>query len=358
MASAALSDNLLRLVLWLSIALFALMLALLLQIALLRIRLIARTAREQRFMEIWRPQMTAASIGSPYTFPPLRKGDEFFFLKLWNHLHGSLRGDATARLNTLAAHYGMWQYAHTLLHHRQLGVRLLGLNTLGKLKNRAAWPDILRLTMEPDPLLSLAAVRALFLIDPDAALKELKQSLLVHEDWSPSQLAILIQQASSDASISELTNTALDLSRSVDPTDLGKLRRLLHLLEVAPHQKVIPAIRALLVTSNDDEVVAQCLKFLRDPADIASVQKHLGHPNWLVRMQAASALERLGTARDLPQLATLLADPVWWVRFHAAQAMVTLTHGDPGALAELRERVTDRYGRDMLKMVMEAKGAS
>lgn len=355
MASGTLSDYILRSVVWFSIAALVLMLVLLVKIALLRMDLISRTARELRFRDVWQPLLASAIAGETDDLPPLPKGDEILFLKLWNHLHESLRGKAKKRLNVIALRCGMMQHACALLKKENLGSKLLALTTLGHLKDSYAWKDISQLARHPDPLLSLAAARALFQINADAALDDLRRQLAEREDWPTAQLAVLIQENGTERIFAALSETAVGLSDSTRGAELGQLRRMLHLLEIAPRHQVIPAIRAILSVTTDDETVAQCLKFLRDPSDLYFVRLHIGHPNWIVRLQAARALGRFGAADDLPLLATLLSDPVWWVRYRTAQALMELTHGDSRMLSELRVALTDRYALDMLEMVVAEK---
>lgn len=350
-----LSEHLLQLVVWVGLALLVVMLLLLLQIAFLRISLIARTAHEQRFLQVWRPLLAAVIAGEDVSLPLLAKGDEVFFLKLWNHLQESLRGGAKTRLNTAAEHCGMVQYAHALLRKNDLRSQLLALTTLGHLDDRSAWVDILRLAHTPDPLLSFVAARALFQLDAGTALNDLQQQLLEREDWPTAQLAIMIQENATEGIFAVLADTAMHWANSIDPAELSRLNRLLRLLEVAPPQRVIPVIRRILAETADDETAAQCLKFLREPDDRQVALGYLGHHNWKVRLQAALALGRIGTADDVPCLAALLGDPVWWVRYRSAQALLLLTRGNLQVLSELRAGLSDRYARDMLQMAMTEK---
>jgi hypothetical protein len=350
------SDPTLQFVVWLSVVLLVLVLLLLLQIILLRINLAARTAREQRFLETWRPLLAAAIAGEGVTLPRLARGDEISFLKLWNHLQESLRGEANLRLNELAVRCGMMRRSHLLLRKKELRLKLLALNTLGHLLDRSAWNGILQLARRTDPRLSLAAARALFQIDADAALDELKNELLERDDWPAAQLAILLQEVGTAGIFTMLADTATRLDAS-NAAELARQKRLLHVLEIAPYQHVIPAIRSILSVAADDEVVAQCLKYLREPVDISFARGNLSHPNWVVRLQAARALGRIGSGEDLPKLAALLSDPVWWVRYRTAQTLVELIRGDAGAMSGLREQLSDRFALDMLEMVIAEKGA-
>jgi HEAT repeat protein len=230
--------------------------------------------------------------------------------------------------------------------------RLIALLTLGHLGDYSAWDDILRLSREPDALLSLAAARALLQINADHALHELMPQLLHRDDWQTAQLALLIEENGTDKIYAYLADATARLSGSLVPPYLDQLRRLLRLLEVAPPQHALPAVRRVLAETADDEVVAACLKFLREPADLPAVRSRLDHANWIVRLQAARALGRIGGAEDVPRLKALLSDPVWWVRYRTAQALRALMHGDKQALAQLHDSLIDRYARDMLEMVM------
>ena len=351
-----LSEHLIQIVVWLSMTLLVLMLLLLLRIALLRINLIAHTSRERIFLEVWQPLFASAIAGDTDNLPQLEEDEKIYFMKLWNHLHQSLRGPAKRRLNIIALRCGILHDVYSLLHRKGLRSQLLALTMLGHLEDRSAWTEILRLAKHQDTLLSFVAARALFQIHPEAALNDLKQLMLEREDWPPAQLALLLQEANRESIFTVLANTANDLAGSTNPTELGRLSRLLHLLEVAPYQLAIPAVRATLAANQKDEIIAQCLKFLREPSDLPAVKKHIGHPNWVVRLQAAKALGRIGSPSDQHQLAVLLRDPVWWVRYRTAQALVTLTRGDSQTLSELRAHLADRYAVDMLKMAMSEKG--
>ncbi len=356
MASGTLSDYLLQSVIWFSFAALVLMLLLLLNIARLRIGLIARRKHEQHFLEVWQPLLAAAIAGESDVFPPLASSDVILFLKLWNHLHESLRGKARIHLNIVALRLGIMQQACSLLQGRNLGSRLLALTTLGNLQDRYEWKTILELTRHPDPLLSLAAAHALFQIDAGNALAALKPQLIGRTDWPTAQLTVLMKEAGTERLYAELADSAISLAAATDPEELVHLNRLLYLLETSPYQHVIRAIRAILSGNQDDEILAHCLKFLCEPEDLAWVRANVGHPNWVVRLQVARALGRFGSADDAAHLAALLRDPVWWVRYRSAQALMALFNDDMASLSELRAHLDDKFALDMLDMVAAERG--
>jgi HEAT repeat protein len=358
LASATLSNLELSLP-WLevfSLVLVVLALLLLLKIILLRLKLIRRTRRGKQIESVCQPLLAATIAGESVSLPGLPKGDEIFALNLWNHLQESLRGVAGERLNALANRCGLTPYVYGLLRKKDLRSRLIALKTLGHLGDRMMWDEIQALTRSPDPQLSLVAVRTLYQIDPDTALIETVTQLIEREDWSVAQLMILIEEVAARSTFILLTDAASRLAASTDPASLVKLRRLLRLLEVAPSHRVLPTVRAILAATEDDEVVAQCLKFLNEPDDLPLVRKYLTHPNWVIRLQAVRMIGRIGLKEDEPRLRALLHDSVWWVRYRSAEALVSVTHGNIQALSRLKEGMKDRYARDMLEMVMTEQG--
>lgn len=335
-----------------SVVLVALALLLLLQIILLRLKLIRRTRRGKQVASVCQPILAATVAGEPVSLPGLPESDEIFALNLWNHLQESVRGDARERLNALAGRCGLRTYVYGLLRKKDLRSRLVALKTLGHLEDRLMWDQILALTRSSDPLLSLVAVRALYQIDPDTALIETVTQLIEREDWSVAQLMILIEEVAARSTFILLTDAASRLADSTDRKSLDRLCRLLRMLEVAPSHRVLPTVRAILAATEDDEVIAQCLKFLNEPDDLPLVRKYLAHANWVVRLQAIHMLGRIGAKEDEARLRALLSDPVWWVRYRSAQALVSIMRGNIPALSRFKTEMKDRYARDMLEMVM------
>jgi HEAT repeat protein len=356
LASATLSDGLLHSVVWFSGAALVLMVLMVVNILRLRLRLIARKRHERQFMRVWQPLLAAAVSGERGDLPPLPREDLILFLKLWNHLHESVRGHARRQLNIMALRLDILPQLSPLLFDRNRGLKLLALTTLGNLQAHDDWATIREFCDDPDPLLSWTAAHALFQVDGRAALRELQPQLVERLDWPAAHLIVLLKESASDEMYTALANTAARIAASVDAHDLPRVTRLLQVLQSAPYNLVIPAVRRILAHTQDDEVLAQCLKFLREPEDIGHVRAHVHHANWVVRLQVAQALGRFGAEEDIPRLALLLRDPVWWVRYRSAQALMALTHGDAQVLTALRKNMNDRFALDMLAMVHAEKG--
>ncbi len=356
MAYATLSDRLLHSVVWFSGGAVVLMILVLLHILNLRLSLIARRKHELWFMRTWQPLMARAVAGEMVEPPELARADLALFLKLWNHLHESVRGGARKHLNIFALRTGILQHIGAMLRDKSRGKRLLALTTLGNLGSRDDWPAIRAFCDLPDPLLSWTAVHTLFQIDARAALRELEGQLVERLDWPVAHLVALLREAATDELYDALAKRAARMADSDDPHQRVRLRRLLQILQSAPHQLVMPAINSILGRTRDDETLAQCLKFLREPEELPRVRAHASHLNWVVRLQVAQAFGRFGAAEDVPRLVLLLSDPVWWVRYRAAQAIISLVRDDAQALADLRAQLTDQFALDMLAMAAAEKG--
>lgn len=358
MAFATLSDRLLHSVVWFSGGALVLMMLVLLHILKLRLGLIARRKNERRFIGLWRPLLARTVAGETIEPPPLNSEDLLLFLKLWNHMHESVRGAARKHLNILALRAGILQHMNRLLHDKGRGKQMLALTTIGNLQSRDDWPAVRAFCDAPDPLLSWTAVHTLFQIDPRTALQELEDALIERLDWPVAHLVVLLREIGTDDVYLAFAKRAVRMADTEIPHERARLYRLLHILQSAPPRLAMPAIYNILARTRDDETLAQCLKFLRDPDDLPHVRANLSHLNWVVRLQVAQAFGRFGTDEDIPRLVLLLGDPVWWVRYRAAQALIALIRGDAQKLAGLRAQLKDRFALDMLAMVAAEKGHS
>lgn len=138
----------------------------LIAVVFLRLRLLARRRREQRFLATWRPLMVQCVEAVPASLPRVGRADRALFLQLWNHYQDSLRGDAGERLNELAARTGMDAVARSMLAQRSLRERLIAIVTLGHLADAGSLDALRRLARDEASLVSLAAAHAVLRIDP------------------------------------------------------------------------------------------------------------------------------------------------------------------------------------------------
>lgn len=350
---AALSDPLLRTALWAGLGAVLVSMLLLVYIVVLRLTLIERHRRDQRFMATWRPIMLATIAHEPVILPVLTKPERHAFLKLWNHFQESLRGEARSRLNDLALQCRIGEVVRPMLRERSVRDRLIAIFTLGHLHDHAAWQDLVTLAADPHPLLSICAARALLQIDSARALHVLMPAFIARGDWSVAKVTAMLSEAGADAISLPLVNavTTLTAIAKEDETTF-KLARLLQFLDAAHTEQAAEAILHVLEVATDHGIIAACLRALRDPRGLEFVRAYVSHPIWFVRIQAARALGRLGGHQDRERLVALLSDPVWWVRYRAAQAIVALPMTTRGELENMRAALKDRFAADILKQAI------
>jgi hypothetical protein len=311
---------------WTGIGTLGLTLALSLQIVRLRMALRARARRDARVLARWRPLLNAAIMGEvPDTLPPLARADRLHFIKLWVHLHASLRGEASAGLNDVAHRLNLGDEARAMLGRRGRVERLLAALLLGHMKDREAWPALLRMSTLGDATLSLTALWALVRIDPQAAAEVLTPMFVERDDWAMSHAAAILKQASGPVAA----------------------------VRIQLPDELMPG----LLISSDVAVVTGALRTIETPALLSRVRPLLGHYDWQVRVQAAKALGRIGAVEDVDRLAALLSDREWWVRYRAAQALLELPWMGAPELAALQASLTDRFAADILAQAIAEQGA-
>jgi HEAT repeat protein len=334
---------------WTGIGALALTLALGAQIVRLRMALRARSRRDARVLARWRPLLNAAIMGeTPDALPPLARADRLHFIKLWVHLQASLRGEASAGLNDVARRLGLEIEARAMLGRRGRVERLLAALLLGHMKDREAWPALLRMTTLGDVTVSLTALWALVRIDPQAAAEVLTPMFVERDDWAMSHVAAILKQASGPV--------AAVLTGMLPHLGEARLPRALRIAEALRIQLPDDLMPELLVSS-DIAVVTGALRTVETPGLLARVRPLLGHYDWQVRVQAAKALGRIGAAEDVGRLAALLSDREWWVRYRAAQALLELPWMGAPELAALQASLTDRFAADILAQAIAEQGA-
>lgn len=339
------SDPILRFAFWSGVGAGVLILLLLIQIVLMRFMLIYRERRKRRFLAVWRPLMVQSLSGNTQRYPPVLKADVAVLLNLWNHFQESLRGEASERLNQMACDVSMDVMALNLLRHRRMSEQLLAMMTLGHLRTKSAWRILSDLLKDDNPIISLAAARALMKIDALAAIDVFMPLLVVREDWPSARIASILKEAGAYVISEPLAN----LIRHAPPEQLP---RLIQFLELTYSKVSSSLVREVIEMTNNPQVIAACLRVMSDSRDLHLVRKQVRHPDWPVRVQAAAALGRIGSDEDRQYLVELLEDPQWWVRYRAAQALSQLPFVTTEQMQQLLADQTDRYARDMLKQVI------
>jgi HEAT repeat protein len=173
-------------------------------------------------------------------------------------------------------------------------------------------------------------------------------------------VANLLQIAGADVISDKIANAALKCAlEATEPraNGDGKLAhndpaRLIRYLELAYNVSALPATRTIIESSNDPQVLAACLRLLKNAEDLPVVRECLSHDDFRVRVQAAAALGRLGEDSDEERLVPLLSDREWWVRYRAAQALSRLPHMREPKLKTIQAAQANPFARDILAQVM------
>ncbi len=311
-------------------------------VLLMRVFLILRTRRQARCLATWEPiLLEATQSGPPAILPRLAGADVMTFFNIWNHLQESVIGTASDGLNDVARRVGIPARAARRLRYGNLRERLTAIVTLGQLRERSVWAPLCSYSREADVSLSLAAARALVHIDPPAAVKHLIPLVLARADWPAARVATLLVALGPDLVSAPLAAAALAAPPEHAP-------RLIRYLDVIHAETAIPAVRRIIRLTDELEVITACLRILEDPQDLEIVRRFCEDPRWQVRVQAASALGRIGLPEDVPLLRRLVSDSEWWVRHRAAQALVAILAAEPAALDQLEATHYNEFARHAL----------
>ena len=316
-----------------TITIYAFILLLVVWILLLRMLRQNTERRRRNMVDVWRPLLAESLVEVPAILPSIHPRDHVLFLYLWNHLQESIKGDASGQLNDVARRAGMDTVALRLLHTGRLRLQLLAVATLGHLKEASVWDELVRLAHAHNAFLAIEAARAMVRIRPKAAIPLLIPLVSTRSDWSPLKVMALLNEAGADLVATALAQATL----SAPPPIAARLIRLLASLR-SPY--ALPIIRQLMNEQKPAEDVIAASLFLfgecSDPQDLPMVRVYLTHPTWYIRVQAATALGKLGLEEDEARLIGLLEDTYWWVRYRAAEALSNLPSMTEAKMAGLQ----------------------
>ncbi len=263
------------------------------------------------------------------------------FLILWNQFHESMNDSARHHLKAVALRLKLDEAARKLLDTNDTQRRLVAVIALGHLRDKGAWKVVEEVVQSRNSLLSLAALRSLFLIDASRAVDVLLSSHSARNDWPITNLKAIVSEADSSAVSEELVRGA----GIAMPTELP---RLIALMDSADENLAGGFLR----TSKDTQVLVACLKSRHLPKNLGLLTPLAKSPSWQVRTQLARALGSILTKGDEHILIGLLSDDVWWVRFRAAQSLTRLPFLSNEELWNLRSVLDDRFAKDILDHVV------
>lgn len=319
----------------------------------LRASTIIADRRHQKMVACWRDIFAAAIVSAEAArndpLPAVARHQRAELLEEWNLARSAITGDATENLIVIAKRIGLLEWAQPMLHKRRLSSKLLGIQTLGHLRDKNVWTTIRSLVDSPNSVVSVTAAVALVDIDPKRALRHLVPMIEVRKDWLRTRVASFLQMAGS-ALASEPLFRAI---RSANPENQIYLSKFAPLVEA----HVVDAIAEdMLRSSNHPGVLGAALDLLSGHSGLPRIDTLATHEVWHVRLRAAQLLGKAGEEKHLPLLESLLSDREWWVRYRAAQAITALPFLGPNALRQMQQRQTDPFARDILQQVAAEAG--
>ena len=332
-----------------AVALSCIIVLLLLVLLLFRQHRLTNQHRRQRVIDLWKPLLEQCSRDTLQTLPSLTRRDHVVFLYLWNESHESAPVAMTDPLVRLARTVGSPRRAHELLQSRLLRERILAVVTLGRLQEQSAWAQLSTLLTHHNSFLAFSAAQALLRIDPQAALPLLLPVLGHRADWSPLKVVSMLKTVERDAASEALVKAAIQGSPNIGP-------RLIRYLPATHSPQGLPILRQFICDpSLSPNMLAACLFVFgefRDPADLPVVRHHLTNQAWYVRVQAATALGKLGTADDEERLIDMFNDEQWWVRYRAGEALVSLESMTEEKLMHLQESLISPDAHEILAPIL------
>lgn len=339
------SDVLMHVVLWASLTIAATVIIIACWTAMLRLQGKFIGVHESRFLRSWRPLLLETVDAVPTRLPKIPKRDWFVFLALWNQFHDSLRGPARHRLKAVALRLRMDSAARNLLATQDTENQLVAVMTLGHLGDQDSWRLLEAVARGRTPILSLAALHALFLTDASRAMAILLSSIGARDDWPTDQLKKILSE--SDAAV--IADGLIQAAEIAIPSELP---RLITLMDSAQPDSVTPYLLRLIRSSKNEEILIACLKSQHAPKNLDAIVPLMKHRSWEVRTHIARVLGKAISPGEEHLLISMLSDRVWWVRYRAGQSLARLPFLSSDDLWRLRYSLVDAFAQDILDQVV------
>ncbi len=343
--------------LWSTVFFFAITLAMIAEIIVLRFLVVHVRRRRRRLTALWEPLFFAAVVGDPPAqAPSIRPRDRNEVLRVWCNVGDNVSGDARQRLNDAGRSLGIPVIALDILRPRRVLFgrptqldELLALQAVERLKLLAAQEYLEDYVQRAPPPLDRFAARALVSLDPVATAPAIVPVLERQGRWARHLVEDLY-----DAGVARAALTYAKLLTTVAETAVPGLALL---LDRIGDPATVPAVRERLArsTDHDPETVAALLNTLSEVGgggERRLVLAFTAHETWFVRMRAAQALGRCGNYQDAAVLEMLLCDQNWYTRYHAARAILRLPDLGLAHLRKFAARTNDQYAQDMVAQVV------
>jgi len=331
--------TLMKIVIFLTIAVFF-------QVIILRAMLVFREYRKKHFINIWRPILMESVAFLPEKLPKLNRRFTLDFIGEWNSLYEKLGGISHDNLIQIARRLDIHKSAIIMLTSGRPRIQLTGIITLGNMKVSGAWDILESISKSEHTILSMAAYRALILIDRNQALEKLLPTLLQRLDWPPSMVARILK----DSDTTKVCDLLAKTCENARGKQLANLIRYINALKCMCSLNIFRAI--LSDPDHDEEVLSLCLAELNDPTAIDLVRMYIAFPSAQVRTYAAVAIGNIGSKEDIILLEMLLNDENWWVRYRAAQSLIGLPFISNEKLSIIKEKTITKRAIEILEQAI------
>lgn len=345
LASVIVTDQITQFAIYAAIGVFTLVILLIIQVIILRMRFLSNHKQRTLLVEKWRPKLTQIIMGESADVSILPPNETCIFLEEWNRMFGTIRGENLASLIKLASRFHINYFALNMLKTHSLHDRLLAIITLGHMKEYSARDVLIKLLDDQHPVISITAARALMWIDSKQAIELIIPKILNRDDWTWANVAHVLRQANPLLICEELSKLVVEAPVTKQPS-------ILRYLETSNCLQFTTIVSDILNTTKDDRVASVCLHITTDPASIEKIRTYTSHERWHVRMHAASAVGRLGNKEDIKILLDMIEDDNWWVRYRAAQAILKLPGQDINSIKKNIDLKKDKFSQDILTHVL------
>ena len=312
----------------------------------LRYATVAGNKQRRKFRQHWRAIFAAASLSideaHDIELPKLTRADHTDLFEEWNRARSIVDGSAAENLIALAHRVGIPQLASKLFQHHRLQSQIMAVQTFGHLRDTSHFDEIRALLEHPNTALSITAATSLIEVDPARAVLLVIPMIKTRRDWPKNRVSILLREAGSEL----ISEPMYRVIRSAESEDKRFLLQFARLVESEVRDALV---EELIRESNDPGVLTAALKLVSGYRGVPRIAALTQHKAWIVRMQAAKVLGRVGQREHLGILESLLDDPEWWVRYRAAQSIASLPFLGPNELRALQKRQTDRFAVDILQ---------
>ncbi len=345
-------STVLRLVIGASLVLLVLISALLVVTLILRLAYWRTLVWDQRAERAWLPRMMQIVVGDTPSErqPALPKAMVPGFCRLWCSLLDIVAGQSAERLKRLGKELDLYRRVQPLLDHRQFDHRLLAVTVLGHIGSHKA-AGVLQeiIARDNSPVLALAALQGLNAIDPVHGLYWVLEGRKRHY-WPVERLVGILRDTEPESMHRRLWHL---VQRSENPADIAVLLQLVDALQFHPSARDLKDVADRF--GGDPQVLQSLLPLVNHDALHYWVTQLLRHPDHGVRVQAITALGRVGKLSDRHDLMGLLTDKDWWVRYRATQSLLNLPQVNEQDVVGMVSNLGDAFAHDMVRQVLKER---